>query len=120
MPLTDADRARWLIVRDEYQAARKLAAACIGADAGDDVCEAATRTLLEHFRASGVPAATMTAPAAPAPVPVGTPAASASPLCPKCGAQTEAVVSSNPKAPAWRCVDRSCDTGIWPGRKNGR
>lgn len=108
--MDDAARERWRATKADYECARKLAAACLGADAGDDVVESATRTLLEHYRAIGAPPGMVAAPKEE-------PAVSAAPACPKCGGVTLPVTKKNPRQPDFRCPDAACDAGVWTGRK---
>jgi hypothetical protein len=44
--------------------------------------------------------------------------ASGAPTCPKCGGEMwdNRTSKRNPKAPDFRCRDRSCDGALWPGQ----
>jgi hypothetical protein len=67
--------------------------------------------------------AAATATEAPAPVPAtvepsAAPLTEASPPCPQCGGRMwdNRASKRNPKAPDFKCRDRSCDGVIWPAR----
>ena len=44
------------------------------------------------------------------------------PACPKCGGRCwdNRVGKKNPKAPDWKCKDKTCDGVIWPPKDTGR
>jgi hypothetical protein len=57
--------------------------------------------------------------AAPAKLAAPTPAATDDVPCPKCGGPTwdNRASKKNPKAPDYKCKDRSCDGCVWPPRE---
>jgi len=63
---------------------------------------------------------TVDAPRAAAPA-AATAADAAEQSCPKCGGRTwdNRLTKRNPKAPDFKCRDRSCDGVIWPAREGG-
>jgi len=102
-----------------------LPAEAAAADASsNDVVEAPARAQGSAKRARQSAAATARE---AAPTPVEAPAesvvleAAGTPACPKCGGRMwdNRLSKRNPKAPDFKCRDRSCDGVIWPARPGG-
>jgi hypothetical protein len=69
---------------------------------------------------AGAPAPSTTKPSADAPEASVVAQATELPACPKCGGKVwdNRMSKRNPKAPDFKCRDRSCDGVIWPARTN--
>jgi hypothetical protein len=96
-----------------------LPAEPLAADATSDVAEAPVRPQGSAKRARQSAAATAKEPA-PVEVPVEAVVleSAGTPICPKCGGRMwdNRLSKRNPKAPDFKCRDRSCDGVIWPTR----
>jgi hypothetical protein len=84
-------------------------------DAADDSGSVTRRT--KRVRQSAAAAASSEPPDTPSEVVVVSESVGA-PSCPKCGGRMwdNRLTKRNPKAPDFKCRDRSCDGVIWPGR----
>lgn len=114
--MTDEDRQRWLCVRDDYVAARKLAMSILDANTDEAVVQACTATLMISYERRPHAAPVRDAASQSTTAPAATNGASA-PACPKCGGATLPVQKKNPRQPDFRCPVADCDAGVWNGRK---
>jgi hypothetical protein len=90
----------------------------MAAEAPAEAADTPARPQVSAKRARQSAAATAKEPPADVPVEAVVLEAAGTPTCPKCGGRMwdNRLSKRNPKAPDFKCRDRSCDGVIWPTR----